>query len=360
MPETTFFNFISRLRGETSSPPLLIMHGFNEFLGEHVIRELGRMLGQEKNELNFKRYYFDNDEETDWQDILNEANSSSFFISAKKIITVAIRSEKKLSLNAAGKEAIGRYLAKPNPHATLIVYISLDVSRDEYKQLRKSKIESLLKCFQTDQAVVIDLDKTPDAEIKNYIKQYLKERKITITVGAMEKIQEIKGDAFVSIIQQLPKLEAVAAESLNIDNEEVDELITGINSHSIWDLTEAIEREDPGAYLDILKYLFINGIKPTFIIGTQISYYHKIYTAKFLMKHRFSIPDIGKVLQQPSFILNKFIALVKNFSDFKIQEVLKLIYRLDYESKTSGEDSARISLQNFIFQVKFLKNHSQF
>jgi DNA polymerase III delta subunit len=120
-------------------------------------------------------------------------------------------------------------------------------------------------------------------------------------------------------------------------------------------LSEAIEREDAAVYLDILKYLFINGIKPSFIIGTLISYYHKIYTAKFLMKHHFSIADISKVLQQPQFILNKFITLVKNFPDFKIQEVLNLIYRLDYESKTSSEESARLSLQNFIFQIKFLK-----
>jgi len=355
MAETTFFSFITRIRNEKTSPPILILYGYNEYLGEHVIAELSRAVGLERTEFNFKRYYFDGDEENSWEDILNEANSSSFFISAKKIITVAIRSEKKLSLNAADKEAIGRYIAKPNPHATLIVYVSLDVTRDDFKQLKKSKIESLLKCFQPAQPVVIDLDKTPDSEVKNYIRQYLKERKIAITVGAMERIQEIKGDTFVSIIQQLPKLEAAAAQSLSIDSEEVDELITGINSHSIWDLTEAIEREDASAYLDILKYLFINGIKPTFIIGTLISYYHKIYTAKFLMKHHFSIPDIGKVLQQPSFFLNKFIALVKNFSDFKIQEVLKLIYRLDYESKTCGEDSARTSLQNFIFQVKFLK-----
>ncbi|MBE0665273.1 MAG: hypothetical protein IH584_05570, partial [Candidatus Aminicenantes bacterium] len=192
-------------------------------------------------------------------------------------------------------------------------------------------------------------------EIKNFIKQYMKERKITITVGAIERIQEIMADDFVSIIHQLPKLEAAAAPSMNIDSEDVDELITGINSHSIWDLTEAIEKEDAAVYLDILKYLFINGIKPSFIIGTLISYYHKIYTAKFLMKHGFSNADIGTVLQQPQFILNKFIALVRNFPDFKIQEVLKLIYKLDFESKTSGEESARISLQNFIFQVKFLK-----
>ena len=355
MPETTFFGFINRIQAEKKFPPLLLLYGFNEFLGEYVIGEIGRVFGQDRTEFNFKRYYFDNEEDTSWEEILSEANSSSFFISAQKIITVAIRDEKKIALSTAARKAVSQYLQKPNPHTTLIVFVSLDLNRDDYKQLKKEKIGKLKENFDSPYTVGIDLDRTGAAEIKSFIKQYMKERKITITAGAIERIQEIMADDFVSIIHQLPKLEAAAAKSLNIDSEDVDELITGINSHSIWDLTEAIERENAAVYLDILKYLFINGIKPSFIIGTLISYYHKIYTAKFLLKHHFSVPDIGTVLQQPQFILNKFIALVRNFPDFKIQEVLKLIYRLDYESKTSGEESARISLQNFIFQVKFLK-----
>jgi len=355
MPEATFFGFIGRIQAEKKFPPLLLLYGFNEFLGEYVIGEISRVFGEHRTEFNFKRYYFDSEEDNSWEEILGEANSSSFFISSQKIITVAIRDEKKITLNAAAKKAVGNYLQKPNPHTTLIVFVSLDLSRDDYKQLKKEKIGKLKEQFESAHTVSIDLDRTGEAEIKNFVKQYMKERKITVTVGAMERIQEIMGDDFVSIIQQLPKLEAAAGKSMNIDSEDVDELITGINSHSIWELTEAIEKEDAAVYLDILKYLFINGIKPSFIIGTLISYYHKIYTAKFLLKQHFSVADIGTVLQQPQFILNKFITLVKNFPDFKIQEVLKLIYRLDYESKTSGEESARISLQNFIFQVKFLK-----
>ena len=355
MSETTFFGFINRIQAEKKFPPLILLYGFNEFLGEYVIGEISRVFGQNRTEFNFRRYYFDNEEENSWEEIISEANSSNFFISAQKILTVAIREEKKIALNAAAKKAVGNYLQKPNPHTTLIVFVSLDLSRDDYKQLKKDKIKKLKEHFDSPHTVCIDLDRNSAAEIKNFIKQFMKERKITITVGAIERIQEIMADDFVSIIHQLPKLEAAAAPSMNIDSEDVDELITGINSHSIWDLTEAIEKEDAAVYLDILKYLFINGIKPSFIIGTLISYYHKIYTAKFLMKQHFSTADIGTVLQQPQFILNKFIALVRNFPDFKIQEVLKLIYKLDYESKTSGEESARLSLQNFIFQVKFLK-----
>lgn len=355
MPESSFFAFLGRVQAEKKSPPLLLLYGFNEFLGEQVIAEVGRAFGQERSEFNFKRYYFDGEEEFGWEEILDEANSSSFFISAQKVITVVIRDEKKISLSAAAKKAFAAYLQKPNPNATLIVYVSLDLSRDDYKQLKRDKLSRLRDHLDSPHTVSIDLDRTSAGEIRNFIKSYMKERRIAISTDAIERIQEIMADDFASIIHQLPKLESAAAQTLTLGSEEVDELITGISSHSIWDLTESIEREDAAAYLDILKYLFINGVKPSFIIGTLISYYHKIYTAKFLLRHRFSTADIGKVLQQPSFILNKFIALVKKFPDAKIQAVLNLIYRLDYESKTSGEESARISLQSFIFQVKFLK-----
>jgi DNA polymerase III delta subunit len=355
MPESSFFAFLGRVQAEKKSPPLLLLYGFNEFLGEQVIAEVGRAFGQERSEFNFKRYYFDGEEEIGWEEILDEANSSSFFISAQKVITVVIRDEKKISLSAAAKKAFAAYLQKPNPNATLIVYVSLDLSRDDYKQLKRDKLSRLRDHLDSPHTVSIDLDRTSAGEIRNFIKSYMKERRIAISTDAIERIQEIMADDFASIIHQLPKLESAAAQTLTLGSEEVDELITGISSHSIWDLTESIEREDAAAYLDILKYLFINGVKPSFIIGTLISYYHKIYTAKFLLRHRFSTADIGKVLQQPSFILNKFIALVKKFPDAKIQAVLNLIYRLDYESKTSGEESARISLQSFIFQVKFLK-----
>ena len=170
----------------------------------------------------------------------------------------------------------------------------------------------------------------------------------------MEKMIELKGEDYASIINQLPKFEIAGYQEKSFDTEDIDKIITGIEPHSIWDLTESIENEDVNKYLEILRYLFINGVKPAFILGTLISYYNKIFTAKFLLKHSFPVADIGKVLQQPGFILNKFIRSVNSFSDKKLQQILKIIYKIDLELKTSGEESARLSLQNFIFQVKFL------
>ena len=70
----------------------------------------------------------------------------------------------------------------------------------------------------------------------------------------------------------------------------------------------------------------------------------------------FPINDIGRVLNQPTYFLNKFINSVRNFSDKRLQQILEIIYKLDYESKTCGEDFVRLSLQSFIFEIKSLNN----
>jgi DNA polymerase III delta subunit len=143
-------------------------------------------------------------------------------------------------------------------------------------------------------------------------------------------------------------------ENSSIDSEDIDKIITGVEAHSIWDLTDAIESEDAQKYLKILKYLFMNGIKATLIIGTLATHYNKIYIAKFLIRQKFPAQEIGRALGQHPYFLNKFISSARNFSEKRLQHIIRLIYDLDYESKTSGEESARLSLQNFAFRVKLL------
>ena len=78
-------------------PPVIILFGFNEFLGEKILHSLAQGVLQEKNEFNYKRYYFD-EEENRWDEIITEARSSSFFFSSRKILAAVIRDEKRLTV----------------------------------------------------------------------------------------------------------------------------------------------------------------------------------------------------------------------------------------------------------------------
>jgi len=354
MPEINYFTLLEKIASKQEQFLVTILYGFNEFLGERVISSFSNHFLESKNDFNFRRYYFDIENLDQWEEVVSIANSSSFFIESRKIIVATIRDENKINLNKTDKILLETYMKKPNPNTIFILYISLNSNKDDFKRIKKLKIDKLIKSLTTPHTYVINLDKISEREVKQYVKDQLKKRNITITSNALEKIIEIKGDSYPQVITQLPKLEIAASENKSLDSEDIEEIITGIEAHSIWDLTDAIEKEDSLKYLQVLKYLFINGINPSLIIGTLITHYNKIYTAKFLLKHKFPINDIGKVLNQPSFLLSKFIQSVKNFSDQRLEKILRIIYKLDYLSKTSGEDSARLSLYNFLFQIKLL------
>jgi DNA polymerase III delta subunit len=350
----SFFELMKQIKSGQGDFCFTILHGFNEFLGELLIDTFCRHFLERKSDFNYRRYYFDVENQCSWEEIIQEAKSSSFFIQSRKILVVVIREEKWIQIDKADMEMLRNYLSSPNPNTVLMLYVSLNANKDEYRQLKKSRITPLIEKLKSKNTCSVDLDRISESEVKHYVKSYLNERGISITASALEKIVELKGEDYASIINQLPKFETSSLQEKSLDTEDVELIVTGIEPHSIWDLTEAIENEDTSRYLGILKYLFVNGVKPAFILGTLITHYNKIFTAKFLLKHNFPVNDIGKVLQQPHFILNKFISSVRNFSDAKLQQILRIIYRIDLELKTGGEDTARLSLQNFIFQIKLL------
>lgn len=356
MAEISFFDFLNKIESKGESFPVNVLYGFNEFLGEKIIQTFVDTFIEKKNDFNFRRYYFDSEGGVQWGEIIEEANSSNFFIQSRKIITAVIREEKKINLAKGDKDILKKYLQKPNPNTIFIIFLSLDLTRDDFKQVKKQKVDKLLKELNSPQSNFVNLDRISDREVKHFVKNSLKKDGISITVSALERIIEIKGDDFISILHQLPKLAIAAVEEKSLDSQDIDEIITGVEAHSIWDLTDAIENEDAATFLKVLRYLFIHGIKPALIIGTLITYYNKIYTAKFLLKRRFPVNDIGKVLQQHPYFLNKFMNSVKNFSEKRLNDILDIVYKLDYEQKSSGEESARLSLQNFIFQVRALQS----
>ncbi len=354
MTNYNYFNFLETIKKKGSNFPFVFLYGFNEFLGENIISNLSKNFLDEKSDFNYRRYYFDSNNSCTIREILSDATSTNFFLQSRKIIILTIREAKKLSLKKDELADLNQYLKKPNNNTILIIYVSLNTMRDDFKQIKKQKIEKLLKNLSQGELISIDLDKIYEKEIKNYIKKELREIGLSITASALEKLADIKGDDFPSILGQIPLFEIIAKNDNVIDTEDIDMIVAGVSTHSIWDLTEAIEKENIEKYLNVLKYLFINGIKAPFIIGTLVTHYNKIYTAKFLLKSNFTNNDIGKILAQPSFILNKFLNSVKYFSDKKLGKILDLIYKMDMEAKTGGEDAVKLSLQNFIFQIKIV------
>lgn len=352
-----FFSFLQKINRLQSPPPFTILSGYHEFLGEWVIQAYIRTFLEDPTDFNFRRYYLEGDEETGWGDVVEEARTASFFIQSRKVIVATIRDPRRVSLSKADQELLQQYLKKPSSHSLIILYISLALTPDDYKQLRKGKLATLFKHLDSPATQVVNLDGIRNSDVSAFIRNRLKDRDVRITAGALERMQEMLGERFVSSMQWINQFETWAREEGVIDIQDIDHMITGVDPHSIWDLTDAVAQEDAVAYLKVLRYLFANGVKPAMVIGTLVTYYNKIFTARFLLRQHRSTAEIGKILQQPSFFLDRFIHTVRRFSDNRLRRILDLIYRMDYESKTGGEEAARLLLQQFIFQLRARRNH---
>lgn len=352
MPAKTFIDFLGKIKAQDSPFPINVLYGFNEFLGEKVIDAFCSSFIEEKSDFNYRRFYFDSENAADWETIIDEVNSSSFFVQSRKIVVATIREEKFIALKAAEKEILKKYIEKPNPNSILVIYYSMNLSKDDYKQVKRTKIDKLLKAFNAPHTFTVDLDNIRDHEVKRYIQAYLKECGITITADALEKIHEVMDEDFISVLHQLPKLAIAGVTDRGLDSTDIDKMVSGVEAHSIWDLTDALESENTKKYLKTLDYLFLHGSKPALIIGTLVTHYNKLYIAKFLLKRNWRTGDVGAALGQHRFFLDKFIHSARSISDAQMQKILRLIYQLDFESKTSAEDFARLSLQTFAFRTR--------
>jgi len=354
VPDYSVFKFLREKDEVLLRHPVCLIHGFYEFLGEKVIDRYTRTYLEAKTDFNFRRVYLDEKGNFDWNGLIMELRSSSFFVQSKKLLVVMIRDPQALVIKKADREILKEYLQSPNPHAAMILYVSLPILKDDYQNLKKTKIKALRELLSGPGILTVTLDTLPEGAVVQYVRRELEQMGLRITPDGVEKMLEILGEDPALIIHQLPKFGIYQARDQQIDSRDVEMILTGFQSHSIWDLIRAVEEEDLEGYLGILQYLFMNGYKPVFVLGTLIGHFHKILVAKILLDKRYPVQQIGRLLNQPGFFLQSFIQSVRRFSAGRLARILKVIYRMDYESKTGGENLARLNLQNFLLRLKLL------
>ncbi len=343
-----FFDCWEIVKQQKEISPVQFYYGYYEFLADMLIKKIVREYLLEKNDFNYRHFYFDEGETLNWQDVLDFVRAPSFFLLGKKVALVTIRKLKGLELSAEARSSLSAYFNAPNENALLIFHLSLDLLKDDYKQLKKGKLKNFFALFPQ-KSWNVDLDQFSLEQLKRFLVQYAQDNAKKISPTALGYLLEQFETDPLQLIAQMPKF-LTASSDKNLEIEELSELICGVSSYYIWDLSEAIEQENGEKYLSVLNYLFNNGVNSTLIIGNLIFYYQRIFIARFLMEKGYQMRDIARLFNQERF-LEKFSRTVRSFSIPKIKDILKNLERLDFSCKRGSEELARIYLQSFIFNL---------
>lgn len=354
MVRTTAFRLLNSEKGAFPAQPVFFLSGYYEFVGEWVIKWAARQFLGEPTAFNLSRLYHDSDEPASWSELLSEAKSATFFVADRKVLVYVLRDKNKSLPGGDELAELEGYLRNPNANTLIILYQSMEFSPDDFKQYRKQRLDPLSEKLASLPLLWVDLDKADSREIENWIRRQAEQSGVRLGAVALSRMFELWADEPLRLLPHVPKVLASVSAGREVAVEDVEKLVSGMTTHSIWDLIDAVEKLDVKAYMSVLKYLVISGVKPPVIIGTLVTHYNRVLMAKLLLKNRVGSQEIGRILKQPSFILNRFLRMVSSISDQRLRRTLQLLYQLDYESKQAGEASSRLLLETFILELKTL------
>jgi len=334
-----------------SLPSIVLIQGYFEALGESLLGVWAKAcLPDGRRDSQYRRYHLEAGSGDDWEEILSEASQSSFFLAQKKVLVVTVRDGRKLSPGKNQAARIQAYAAQPSPHTLLVVYLSLPPDRESWKALKKrgGRLESWAKLWDGPETALVDLDRLTPRDVGGWVRRTLRLQEQDATPAALERMLELRGDEFPDILLQLPKLTWISSEPRHqVDQGDVDRLLTGMKTRSVWDLTNALDQGDISRYLQILGDLFLAGVEVVALSATLITHVQRMVLGSFLMEGGASVRQAAQLLRIPPFLSSEFSTQMSRMNPERGRAILRLLYELDLACKTQGEDRTRLELELF-------------
>ncbi|MDO8643817.1 MAG: DNA polymerase III subunit delta [bacterium] len=141
---------------------------------------------------------------------------------------------------------------------------------------------------------------------------------------------------------------SLAFPGKKIGREEVEGFIADVSTRSVFDLTEAMGKKEVRQCFRLLQKGLSS--RDNFPLLVSMIYRHFKILLNLQGASFAEASEVGRVLRVPPFFLKDYQAQVRYFSKEKCRLILKSLYTMDRQFKTSAFPS-EILVQNFVRQV---------
>ncbi|MBI4650244.1 hypothetical protein HY745_02955 [Candidatus Desantisbacteria bacterium] len=231
------------------------------------------------------------------------------------------------------KDLLEDFIGNKQSNFTYLIFVQIGEVRKKslYKLIIKQGIE---KEF----AVV---ENNPDD-----IKKILKLKGIKISSGALKKLTEKAGLNLTRINQEIEKIIAFLGEKKDIDEKDIELLVSRSETEKIYELSDAIAERKKDKALEILHNLFKDEIFPLQIMSVIISRFRLLIQSKLLVEDdslsRKKIEELlpsdksHNILKQHPFVISKVNQQSRTFSICELKSCYKKLLEIDKQLKLSA------------------------
>ena len=308
--------------------PVYLFYGPEDFLMEEEIeRLLEKTLSPKERGLNFHVF---SAEENSAQEIAQTAQTLPMFSRYRFVLVKEADQLEEEQINA-----LLRYIENPSP-STCLVLRGLTLGAWKGHQ---AQIERVGKVFE--------YSRLRGKSLMSWLRNKMAEKGKALSEAAADYLVEVVGDNLFHLESALEKAFLTVGERRTVELSDIEGMVADIKLSTIFDLTDAISRQDVEKALGVLQKVMGSkalsfrkneeaskvGDPIPLLLNMMARQYRLIWRAKVLKSREAQIGEMVKELRMSQWGVKNLIEQSKNFSESSLREGVLKCYRTDLAVK---------------------------
>lgn len=237
-------HYISEIRKGLSAP-VYLLYGESHFLLKEAFFMTSDIIPKDNRDFCLDVIDMEETDRPSIDDMIDVLNTMPFLGGKRLVIIENAQMMKKKEIST-----IGDYISNPSPYSILVM-LYLGKLKDDFKSFLSLGIKS------------ISVDIRPQ-DIPSWIKEKARQKDICLTDGAVDYLIGITGQDIGLISSELEKI-ALLGKS-EVDAADISNIARNEGDYDVFDLIEAIKKNDRGMVFRILNRL-LDSVEPFSILG---------------------------------------------------------------------------------------------
>ena len=312
-------------------PPVLFLYGGEPFLRQKALQQIEKSVLSPGSE-DFNRHVF-------------YAKGLAVELVLEAALTYPAFAERRLvvvkdahSLATADLDSLITYIQKPAPETCLVF------SGEKIDSRRK-----FFQCLKKNDALV-EFKPLSERQIPGFIRKHLDDLGFSITGDALGLFVNRVGSSLQEVITELEKLSLYAGVPRLIDVPDIQAVVSNIRAENIFEIGNAVGRQDPGKALTLGRHLIADGEAPLKILSLLSRHYRQLWKARELQVEGRSPAEVARGAGVPPFVVDGLIAQGRRYSRTDFRRAFKLFVEADLAMKSSGS-RPDVVLENLLLQL---------
>ncbi len=182
--------------------------------------------------------------------------------------------------------------------------------------------------------------KAREADIREWIVRRLGKEGKEIDHEALNVIVDFIGQDLSAVAMEVEKIIIFLGEAQRATLSDVEEILPYLRVHTVFELTDALSRGDPGGSVEMLREVIGEGAEPAQILSTIRWHFMRLWSMKKMIDLRVDDTRISRELKIPAFRLAEYTAQARRIPHEVFRGVFKEFYKTDRLLKSrSGKGS---------------------